>query len=76
MALMENGGVSQVQESENAEGAEQTESLIWNYFKFVRVQRRNGEAKNVTCTLCDKALTGCSSSRALAHILGRAVLGK
>ncbi len=74
MALVENGGVSLVQESEDAEDAEQTEPLIWNYFKVVSVQSRNGGAKNVTCILCDQALAGCSSTRALAHILGRPVL--
>ena len=28
------------------------------------------------CTFCDTVFTGCSSSRAFAHILGRAVLGQ
>ena len=33
-------------------------------------------AKNVRCTFCDAAFSRCSSSRAFAHILGRAVLGQ
>ena len=66
-----------VRESQDAEDAEQTKPLIWNNFKVdSSVQSTNGGAKHVTCTLCDQALTGCSSSRALAHILGRPVLGK
>ncbi len=66
-----------VRESQDAEDAEQTKPLIWNNFKVdSSVQSTNGGAKHVTCTLCDQALTGCSSSRALAHILGRPVLGQ
>ena len=74
MSLVENGGVSLVQDSEDAEDVDQTVLTIWNYFKVVGVQSKKGGAKNVTCTFCDKTLTGCSSSRALAHILGRPVL--
>ena len=38
------------------------------------MQSEKGGSKNVTCTVCDKTLTGCSSSLVLAHILGRPVL--
>ena len=66
--------MSLVQDSEDAEDVNQTVPTIWNYFKVVGVQSKKGGAKNVTCTFCDKTLTGCSSSCALAHILGRPVL--
>ena len=72
--MVENGWVSLVQDSEDAEDVNQTVPTIWNYFKVVGVQSKKGGAKNVTCNFCDKTLTGCSSSRALAHILGRPVL--
>ena len=38
------------------------------------MQSKKGGSKNVTHTIWDKTLTGCSSSLALAHILGRPVL--
>ena len=59
-----------------APDVEQTGSIIWNYCKIDGAQSKRGGAKNVTCTFCDTAFTGCSSSRAFAHILGRAVLGQ
>ena len=51
-----------------------TGTIIWNYHKFVSFQSKKGGAKNVTCTVCDNTFTGCSSSRAVAHFLGRPVL--
>ena len=38
------------------------------------MQGKKGGSKNVTSAVCDKTLTGCRSSLALAHILGRPVL--
>jgi hypothetical protein len=73
---MENDEVLSVQEPEADEDLEQKGSIIWNYYKVDGVQSKRGGAKNVTCTFCDTAFTGCSSSRAFAHILGRAVLGQ
>ena len=54
----------------------QTGPIIWNYYKCDGVQSSRGGAKNITCTSCVTSFTGCSSSRAYAHILGRAVLGQ
>ena len=64
--------VSLVQDSEDSEhhNVYQTKTTIWKYFKVV-VQSKKGGSKNVTHTVCDKTLTGCRSSLALAHILGR-----
>ena len=42
--------------------------------KLICVQSKRAGAKNITCTFCDSTFTGCSSTRALAHILGRPVL--
>ena len=39
-------------------------------------QSKRGGAKNITCIFCDTSLTGCSSSRAFAHILGGAALAQ
>ena len=64
------------QDPEAVEDIEQTGSIIWKYYKIDGAQSKRGGAKNVTCTFCDTVFTGCSSSQAFAHILGRAVLGK
>ena len=64
------------QDPEAFEDIEQTGSIIWKYYKIDGVQSKRGGAKNVTCTFCDTAFAGCSSSRAFAHIPGRAVLGQ
>ena len=63
-------------DEQDAEVIEATKSIIWNYYKIDGVQSKRGGAKNVMCTFCDTVFTGCSSSRAFAHILGRAVLGQ
>ena len=39
-------------------------------------QSKRGCAKNAMCAFCDSSFTGCSTSRAFAHPLGRAVLGQ
>jgi len=39
-------------------------------------QSKRGCAKNAMCAFCDSSFTGCSTSRAFAHLLGRAVLGQ
>jgi hypothetical protein len=56
------------------EDIELTGTIIWNYYKTVGIQSQRGGAKNVMCIFCDCAFTGCSSTRAIAHILGRPVL--
>jgi hypothetical protein len=48
--------------------------IIWNYYKMA--QSKRGCAKNAMCAFCDSSFTGCSTSRAFAHLLGRAVLGQ
>ena len=58
------------------EAIEHTGTIIWNYYKNAGVQSKKGRAKNFTCIFCDSTFTGCSSSRAVAHILGRPVLGQ
>ena len=64
--------------AQDAEDIEATGSIVWNYYKIDGVQSKRGGAKprNVQCTFCDAAFSRCSSSRAFAHILGRAVLGQ
>ncbi len=44
-----------------------------NYNKIDSIQSKRGGVKNMTCTFCDAAFTGCS--RAFAHILQNAVIG-
>ena len=57
------------------EDDQQKGPIIWNYFKICGVQNKRAGAKNATCIFCDTEVTGCSTSRAFAHILGRPVLG-
>ena len=64
------------QAPDDVEDVEQAGSIIWNYYKIDGAHSKNGRAKNVTCTFCDNSFTACSSTRAFAHILGRAVLGQ
>ena len=54
----------------------QAEPIIWNYYKMDGAQSKRGCAKNAMCAFCDSSFTGCSTSRAFAHLLGRAVLGQ
>ena len=64
---------------DNAEDVEHTGSITWNYCKVDGAQSERGgasPARNITCTFCDTSLTGCSSSRAFAHVLGKAVLAQ
>ena len=39
-------------------------------------QSKRCGAKNAMCAFCDSSFTGCSTSQAFAHLLGRAVLGQ
>ncbi len=64
------------QDAEVDEDVEQTGTSIWNYYQIDGVQCKLGGAKNITCSFCDTTFAGCSSTRAFAHILGRAVLGQ
>ena len=50
--------------------------IIWKYFKSFGIQSKKGGVKNVTCMFCDSQMSGCGSSRAYAHLLGRPVLGQ
>ncbi len=52
---------------------ERTGLIILIYNKIDGIQSKQGGVKNITCTFCNAAFTGCS--RAFAHILGNAVIG-
>ncbi len=62
----------QILEQEDEDGL-QKGSIIWNYFKISGVQSKRAGAKNAACIFCVTDVTGCSTSRAFAHILGRPV---
>ena len=59
---------------DDAEDVEHTGSIIWNYYNGD--QSKWAGAKNIRYIFCDTYLTGCSSSRTFAHILGRAFLAQ
>ena len=50
---------------------------IWQYF-FVSNSSgaKKGSAKIAASKICDKTFSGCCTTRATAHILGRPVLGQ
>ena len=73
--VMEDVGELSSQGIEADGDVKQTGTFIWNYY-IDGAHSKRGRAKNITCTFCDTAFTGCSSSRAFAHIIGTAVLGQ
>ena len=55
----------------------QVAHFVWKYFAVTNnTDARKGGAKNAVCMFCDKSFSGCSTSRAAAHILGRPVLAQ
>ena len=50
-------------------------SYIWKYF-ITDGQTLKGGSRNVNCSFCGVEFSGCSTTRAAAHILGRPVLGQ
>jgi hypothetical protein len=65
-----------VPNAQDAPDIKQAGPITWNYHKMDGAQSKRGCAKDATCAFCDSSFTGCSTSRALAHLLGRAVLGQ
>ena len=50
---------------------------IWQHFTISNSsEAKKGGAKNAVCNFCDKIFSGCCTTRATAHILGRPVLGQ
>ena len=50
---------------------------IWQYFTVSNSsEAKKGGAKIAACKFCDKTFSGCCTTRATAHILGRPVLGQ
>ena len=67
---MDNTNLDQPEKSEVAH-------FLWQYFAVTNnTDARKGGAKNAVCMFCDKSFSGCSTSRAAAHILGRPVLAQ
>ena len=46
------------------------------FYCFNSSEAEKGGAKNAVCKACDKIFSGCCTTRATAHILGRPVLGQ
>ena len=50
---------------------------IWQYFTVSNSsEAKKGGAKIAVCKFCDKTFSGCCTTGAAAHILGRPVLGQ
>ena len=52
------------------------ESYIWKYFADISGHGKKGGSKNLQCKFCDRNFTGMSTTNAVAHILGRPVMGQ
>ena len=52
------------------------ESYIWKYFADIIDHGKKGGSKNLQCKFCDRSFSGMSTTRAVAHILGRPVMGQ
>ena len=51
--------------------------FVWQYFAITNhTDAKKGGAKNAICAFCDKSSSGCSTSRAVAHILLHPALGQ
>jgi len=51
--------------------------FVWQYFTVTNnTDPKKGGAKNALCMFCDKNFSGCSTSRAAAHLLARPVMGQ
>ena len=51
--------------------------MFWQYFTVTNnANARKGCTKNAVCMFCDKSFSGCSTSRAAAHVLGHPVLAQ
>ena len=50
--------------------------FVRRYFAITNhTDAKKSGVQNAVCAFCDKRFSGCSTSRAAAHILGRPVLG-
>ena len=50
---------------------------VWQYFTVTNnTEAKKGGSKNAQCMFCDKSFSGCSTSRAAAHILARPVMNQ
>jgi hypothetical protein len=59
------------------EQQESRSKYVWQYFTITNSSEvQKGGAKNAVCMFCDKKFSGCSTTRAAAHILGCPVLGQ
>jgi hypothetical protein len=55
---------------------ESASAYIWKYFGITAVDAKKGGNKHAVCNFCARNFPACSTTRASAHILGRAVLGQ
>ena len=55
---------------------EPASAYIWKYFGISAVDAKKGGNKHAICNFCARNFPACSTTRASAHILGRAVLGQ
>ena len=67
---------SQMEEQEDESSPEGQSAYIWKYFTVSSSNAQTGGSKHIVCMFCRKNFSGCSTTRASAHILGRPVMGQ
>ena len=65
-----------MEEQEDESSPEGQSAYIWKYFTVSSSNAKTGGSKHIVCMFCDKNFSGCSTTRASAHILGRPVMGQ
>ena len=61
---------------EDESNREGQSAYTWKYFTVSSSNEKTGGSKHIVCMFCDKNFSGCSTTRASAHILGRPVMGQ
>jgi len=65
------------EDPENPESEAADAHYVWQYFTVTNnTAAKKGGSKNALCSFCEKSFSGCSTSRAAAHILARPVMGQ
>ena len=69
--------VEEVDDANSQQPLSDAPHYVWQYFTIMNhTDPKKSGAKNAICAFCDKSFSGCSTTRAAAHILGRPVLGQ
>jgi hypothetical protein len=65
-----------MEEQEGESSPEGQSAYIWKYFTVSSSNAQTGGSRHIVCMFCHKNFSGCSTTKASAHILGRPVMGQ